>query len=96
MLGVRVGGVSAIEVEGSWGEACSAIPCAPPQNQTNSKRFVKAIGQGLAHPFVLNLFHVKKVADQETVLHKRRGCSTVSTIHTGMHVQTMFYTIREH
>lgn len=96
MLGVRVGGANAIEVEGSWGEACSAIPRAPPQNQTSSERFVKAIGQGREHPFVLNLFHVKEVADQETALHKRRGCSTVSAIHTGMQVQTTFYTIREH
>lgn len=71
-------------------------PTLPPKTQTNSDRFVKAIGQRLEHHFVLNLFHVKDVADQEAVLHKRRGCSTVSAIHMGMHVQPMLYTIREH
>lgn len=95
MQGVRAGGVSAVEVEGSWGAARSAIPHAPLENQTNPERFVKAIGQGLEHTFVLNLFHFKEVADQETALHKRRGCSAISAIHTGMHVQTMFYTVRE-
>lgn len=94
MLGVRVGGVSVIEVEGSQGEAFSAFPRAPPKKQTNPERFLKAIGQGLEHPFVLNLFHVKGVVDQETALHKRRGRSAVSAIHTGMHVQC-FITIRE-
>lgn len=93
MLGVRVGGVSAIEVEGSQGEACSAFPRAPPKKQTNPESFLKAIGQGLEHLFVLNLFHVKGVVDQETALHKR-GCAAVSAIHTGMHVQ-LFITMRE-
>lgn len=94
MLGVRVGGVSAIEVEGSQGEACSAFPRAPPKKQTNPESFLKAIGQGLEHLFVLNLFHVKGVVDQEIALHKRRACAAVSAIHTGMHVQ-LFITMRE-
>ena len=72
MLGVRVGGVSAIEVEGPWGEACFAISHAPPKNQKNSERFVKAIGQGLEHPFIFNLFHGKVVADQETEMKRHK------------------------
>lgn len=79
-----------------WKAACSAIPHAPLENQTNPERFLKAIGQGLGHTSVLNLFHFKEAADQETALHKRGECSAISAIHTGMQVQAMFYTIREH
>lgn len=57
---------------------------------------MKAVGQGPEGPSDLNLFHVKKVADQETALHKPRGCCTLSVISTGMYVQTMLYKIREH
>lgn len=57
---------------------------------------MKAVGQGPEDLSGLNLFHDKKVADQETALHKPRGCSTLSAIYTGMYVQTMLYKIRDH
>lgn len=57
---------------------------------------MKAVEQRTEDPSDFNLFHVKEGADQETALHKSRGYSTLSAIHTGMYVQTMLYKIREH
>lgn len=61
--------------------------------KSDSERFVKAVGQGPEDPSDLNLFHVKEVADQETALHKPRGCSTLC--HLYGNVQTMLYKIRD-
>lgn len=52
---------------------------------------MKPVGQGPEDPSDLNLFCVKKVADQETALHEPRGCSTLSAIYTGTYVQIMPY-----
>lgn len=60
MLGVKVGGVSAIEVEGSWGEACSAFLVFPPPKNKQSERFVKATGQGPEQRLSLIYFMLKK------------------------------------
>lgn len=64
--------------------------------KSDSERFVKAVEQRAEDPSDFNLFHIKEVADQETALHKSRGCSTLSAIYTGTYVQTMLYKIREH
>lgn len=57
---------------------------------------MKAVEQRAEDPSDFNLFHVKEVADQETALHKSRGCSTLSAIHTETYGQTILYKITEH